>query len=274
MAWDLPHAVLSLTGYGTLVRKPAGALLLKFAQVGRHDKWRSLADMAAPGGTSKVVVFGATGLIGHGVLCECLADPGVDEVVVVGRTATGQRHPKLREVRHEDFLDLGPILDELAGVDACFWCLGVSSVGMKPRVYERVTYDYTLAAARALAVVNPNLTFVYVSGAGTDSTERGRVRWARVKGRTENAVLEMFVNGYAFRPAFVEPSPGARSKTRLYRVGVMVLSPLVPLLKRWFGGLFVTGEQLGRAMLRVARDGWPQRVLENRDVVAAGGGGR
>lgn len=217
----------------------------------------------------KVLIFGATGLIGHGVLQECLRDPGVSEVVTVGRTVTGPRHEKLHEVVHADFLDFSAVAGEFAGAAACFWCLGVSSVGMKAGDYQRISYDYTMAAARVLAEINLDLTFAYVSGAGTDSTEAGRTRWARVKGRTENAIMAMFPQGYAFRPAMVEPSSGAKSKTPLYRVGWAVMSPLVPLLRRWFPGYFVSTTQLGRAMLRVARHGYPKRILENQDIVTA-----
>lgn len=216
----------------------------------------------------KVVVFGATGLVGHGVLQECLRDPDVTEVVAVGRVPTGVSG--VRDVVHGDFLDFGPITPELAGADACFWCLGVSSVGMSPQAYERITYDYTMAAARALAAITPDLGFVYVSGAGTDSTEAGRVRWARVKGRVENEVMALFPRGYAFRPAVVEPVHGVRSKTALYRWGWRVMAPLVPALRRMFPSSFVTTAEIGRAMLLVARRGYPRRVLENRDIVAAG----
>ncbi|WP_405014618.1 epimerase [Kitasatospora sp. NBC_01539] len=217
----------------------------------------------------KAVVFGATGLIGYGVLQECLRDPEVTEVLAVGRTPTGLADPGLREAVHADFLDFAPLAGEFAGADACFWCLGVSAVGMDPADYERVTHDYTLAAARTLAEVNPDLTFVYVSGAGTDSSGRGRTRWARVKGRTENAVLALFPNGYAVRPAFVQPVHGVRSRTPLYRWAATALTPVAPVLRRLFPSVVVTTGQLGRAVLGLARHGHPgTRVLENRDLVA------
>ncbi|WP_446215983.1 NAD-dependent epimerase/dehydratase family protein [Micromonospora sp. IBHARD004] len=214
----------------------------------------------------RVVVFGATGMVGQGVLRECLLADDVESVLVVGRTGTGLRHPKLREIIHRDFTDFAPIADELAGLDACFYCLGVSAAGLNEADYTRVTYDYTLAAARTLAATSPGLTFVYVSGAGTDSSERGRARWARVKGRTENAVLALLPNGYAFRPGFIQPMHGAVSKTGWYRVLYRMTTPLYPVLRRLFPGQVTTTELVGRAMLRVAREGSPRRVLESRDL--------
>jgi uncharacterized protein YbjT (DUF2867 family) len=216
----------------------------------------------------KVIVFGATGMVGQGVLRECLLDTGVESVLVVGRTPTNVEHPKLREVLHRDFSDFSAVSDEFAGHDACFWCLGVSSVGMAPEEYERITYGYTLAAAEPVARLNPELTFVYVSGAGTDSTEQGRTRWARVKGRTENAILALPFRGYAFRPGYIQPLHGVTSKTRLYAALYRVIAPLYPVFKRVAPGYVTTTEQLGRAMLAVARDGAPSRVLASREINA------
>ena len=213
----------------------------------------------------KVVVFGATGMLGQGVLRECLLADDVEKVLVVTRTPTGVRHPKLDEVVHADFADLSAVEDRLAGYDACFYCLGVSAVGRGEADYTRITYDYTLAAARPLARLNPGLTFVYVSRAGTDP--KGRAMWARVKGRTENAVLELFPNGYAARPGVILPTHGARSKTRWYRLFYTLATPLFPVLRKAFPGAVVTTDGLGRAMLRVARGGAPSRILTNRDLV-------
>jgi uncharacterized protein YbjT (DUF2867 family) len=180
-----------------------------------------------------VLLFGATGMVGQGVLRECLLDPEVQHVQTVGRSATGIEHPKLSELLHQNLWNFAEIENLLTGFDACFFCLGVSSAGKNESDYEHVTYGIAMAAADALARVNRNLTFVYVSGAGTDSTENGRVMWARVKGKTENALLRLpFKAAYMFRPGIIEPVDGAKSKTRSYRILYMVAKPLLPLL-RW-----------------------------------------
>jgi len=218
----------------------------------------------------KVLLFGATGMVGQGVLRECLLDPGVEAVLAVGRRSTGQTHPKLREVLREDLFELSPVEGQLSGFDACFFCLGVSSVGMAEDLYERLTYALTLAVATPLARLNPGMTFVYVSGMGTDGTERGRVRWARVKGRTENALLRLpFKAAYMFRPAFIQPQHGIRSKTRLYQAVYSATAPLLPLLRRAFPRYVTTTDEIARAMITVARHGWRSPVLENRDINAA-----
>lgn len=216
----------------------------------------------------KVIVFGATGMVGQGVLRECLLDPGVESVLVVGRSPTGQHHAKLRELIHRDFADFSAVEAEFAGYDACFFCLGVSSVGMRPDEYQRITYDYTLAAARPLARLNPELTFVYVSGAGTDSSEQGRVRWARVKGRTENALLALPFHAYAFRPAYIHALHGVTSKNRLFTMLYRVISPFYPVLKRLLPGSVTTTEQVGKAMIAVARSGAPTQILASREINA------
>ncbi len=215
----------------------------------------------------RVLLFGATGMVGQGVLRECLLDPDVESVVCVGRGSTGQRHPKLREVLHSDFLDFSPIEDQLAGFDACFFCLGVSSAGMSEQDYRRITCDFTLAAARVLVKLNPNMTFIYVSGAGTDGTERGRSMWARVKGKTENELLRLpFRAAYMFRPGVIVPLHGVQSKTRLYRVLYKLLGPLLPALEGRFPRYVTTTGQIGRAMLKIAKAGWPKSVLESADI--------
>jgi len=188
---------------------------------------------------------GATGMVGQGVLRECLLDGGVERVVTVGRGVTGQRHEKLREIVHEEFLDYSGIAGELAGFDACFFCLGVSSAGMTVESYERVTYGFTMAAAELLARLNPGMTFIFVSGAGTDSSERGRIMWARVKGKTENALLRLPFKAYMFRPAVIVPLHGIRSKTRMYRMFYTVLGPLLPLLRAVAPGFVTTTERVG-----------------------------
>ena len=213
----------------------------------------------------RVLLFGATGMVGQGVLRECLLD--VDGVVGVGRGRTGQQHPKLRELSHGDFLDFSPIEDQLSGFDACFFCLGVSSAGVSEENYRRITYDFTLAAARVLVRLNPNMTFIYVSGMGTDSTEHGRSMWARVKGKTENELLRLpFRAAYMFRPGVIVPLHGILSKTPLYRLPYKLLGPLLPALQKRFPKYVTSTEQIGRAMLKVAKHGWPKRVLETFDI--------
>ena len=208
-------------------------------------------------------------MIGQGVLRECLLDPGVQLVKTVGRIATGVRHTKLREVVHKDLLNCSSIEMELSGFDACFFCLGVSSAGMTAADYEPVTYGIAMAAAETLSRLNPQMTFVYVSGAGTDSSEHGRVMWARVKGKTENALLRLpFKAAYMFRPGFIEPLHGAQSKTASYRLFYALGKPLLPVLRRVFPSYILTTEQIGRAMIEVVRHGAPKRVLESKDIGA------
>jgi len=216
-----------------------------------------------------VLIFGATGMVGQGVLRECLLDSGVQSVLSIVRSASGEQHPKLRQLVHGNLLDYRAIEADLSGFDACFFCLGVSSAGMSEDDYTRITCGYTLAAAETLARLNPQMSFVYVSGAGTDSTEQGGSMWARVKGRTENALLRLpFKGAYMFRPGMIRPLHGARSKTAAYLISYTVLGPLLPLLHRIFPQQITTTEQIGRAMLVVARQGAPKHVLEIRDIIA------
>jgi uncharacterized protein YbjT (DUF2867 family) len=217
-----------------------------------------------------VILFGATGMIGLGVLRECLLDPEVHQILSIVRTPSGQQHPKLRELVHTNFFDYSAIEPQLTGFDACFFCLGVSSAGMDEAQYTHLTHDLTLAAATTLARLNPNMTFIYVSGAGTDSTERGRIMWARVKGKTENDLLKLpFRAAYMFRPGFIQPLYGIRSKTKLYQFFYTALNPILPLLKSAFPKSIITTEELGRAMLNVAKHGYPKRILETADIVRA-----
>ena len=220
----------------------------------------------------KVLLFGATGMVGRGVLLECLRDAEVTLVVTVGRTATGERNSKLREIVHRDLLDYAGMEASLAGFDACFFCLGVSSSGMKEADYERVTYGFALAAAEMLSRVNPGMAFVFRVGPGADSSEKGRTMWARVKGRAENALLRLPLNVYVFRPAFIEPMDGIESKTPSYRVMYKIARPLFPLLRRALPNQVLTTQQIGQAMLGVARQGFAKRILGARDIRAAAHG--
>ncbi|MBF8190297.1 epimerase [Nonomuraea sp. K274] len=214
----------------------------------------------------RVILFGATGMIGQGVLRECLLDDRVTAVLTVGRAPTGIVHGKLREITHADLLDLAPIEGSLAGYDACFFCLGVSSAGMNERDYRRVTYDLTLSVARTLARLSPDSAFVYVSGAGTDAG--GRSMWARVKGETENALLALPFRAYMFRAGFVHPRHGVTSRTRLHRVAYIVIRPLYPALRLLFPSAVTTTERIGQAMITVAERGAPKRILEAADINA------
>jgi uncharacterized protein YbjT (DUF2867 family) len=220
----------------------------------------------------KVILFGASGMVGQGALRELLNDADVGAVLSIGRSATGQRHPKLKELVQDDVGDLRMLESELGKYDACLFCLGVSAVGMSESDYKRITYDLTLRVAQTLERLNPKMTFVYVSGGGTDSTERGGVMWARVKGATENALLSMpFERAYMLRPGFIRPLHGVVSKTGWYRVLYAAIGPLYPALKRLFPGQVTTTEELGRAMLLLIKRGFTERVLENRDIVALAG---
>ena len=215
----------------------------------------------------KVILFGATGMVGQGVLRECLLDPDVESVLAIVRNSSLPQHNKLREIVQHDLFDLSAIEARLSGCDACFFCLGVSAVGMKEEAYRRLTYDLTISAATVLANHNPAVTFIYVSGAGTDSTERGRIMWARVKGRTENALLQMrFKAVYLFRPAYIQPLYGARTKTAWYGTFYAVVRPFYPLLKALFPNYVTSTECVGHAMLKVTKHGFLKPVLENRDI--------
>jgi uncharacterized protein YbjT (DUF2867 family) len=215
----------------------------------------------------KVLLFGATGMIGQGVLRECLLDPRITEVRTLVRNASGATHPKLKEILHQDYFDYTAIEAQLTGLDACFFCLGVSSAGMTEEAYRRITHDLTLTAASALCRLNPTMTFSYISGAGADSSEKGRIMWARVKGQIENALLRLpFKAVYLFRPGAIRPLHGITSRTPLYRLLYRVLWPFLPLLKAISPDSLTTTEQLGRAMIHAALDGAPKAVLEMRDI--------
>jgi uncharacterized protein YbjT (DUF2867 family) len=215
----------------------------------------------------KVLIFGATGMVGQGVLRECLLAPDVERVVTLGRNPTGQSDPKLSEIVHSTLTDYTALEPELIGFDACFFCLGVASAGMSEADYRAVTYDVTIAAAETLVRLNPGMVFVYVSGTGTDSSETGRWMWARVKGATENALLRLpFKAAYMFRPGMIRPLHGIVSKTALYRAIYTVLDPVFPALQRFMPGVLTTTEQVGKAMLALARGASSKPILENADI--------
>ena len=215
----------------------------------------------------RVILFGATGMVGEGVLHVCLHDPKVESVLVVSRSSVGVIHPKLTEVIRKDFLTWSDFEDRLKGYDACFFCLGVSSIGMNEEEYTRTTYDLTMAVARILARLNPAMTFCYVSGAGTDSSEHGRSMWARVKGKTENDLSKLgFKASYAFRPGFIKPIDGLKRAYRVSRALARIYPGMTLLLRKYV----CTLEDLGRAMIFVATEGDPRRILECTDITELG----
>ena len=206
-------------------------------------------------------------MVGQGVLRECLQDSGVSLVKTIGRTATGVANPKLQEIVHKDLWNYRDIESELTKLDACFFCLGVTSAGMSEPDYERVTYAIPVAAAQTLSRLNPQMTFIYVSGAGADSSEKGRIMWARIKGKAENALQRLpFKAVYSFRPGFIQPLHGIQSRTPAYRIMYNLTGPLLPLLRRAFPGYVLTTETIGRAMLQAVRTGAPKPVLESQDI--------
>ena len=217
----------------------------------------------------RVVLFGATGMIGCGVLLECLADADVTHVLSIGRRTTDVQHAKLKQIVHDDFTDYSGIGEQLAGFDACFFCLGVSSVGMSERRYRHVTYDFTLAAAQALLARSQDLVFCYCSAAGADIGEQGRSMWARVRGKTENDLLKLpFAGAYMFRPAYVHAVKGVTTQVPWHRVAYFFARPLYPILRTLLPRHVTTGENFGRAMIRVAQHGHTSSILESGDINA------
>ncbi|CAH1057778.1 epimerase [Paenibacillus pseudetheri] len=213
----------------------------------------------------KVIIFGATGMVGQSALRECLMDDRVQEILTIGRKKTEHQHTKLRQIQLSNVAELSSIEHEITGYDACFFCLGVSSAGMKEDEYKRVTYDIALSAGTTLARLNPQMTFVYVSGSGTDSSEKGRSKWARVKGKTENDLLKLpFKDAYMFRPGVILPLYGIQSKTKVYQIFYDVMKPLYPLLKKL--NSVITSEQLGRAMIQVTINGYPRPRIESNEL--------
>lgn len=212
----------------------------------------------------KAIITGATGMVGEGVLLECLNHPDVEQVLVINRKPGGRSHPKLREIIHKDFFNLTPIESQLSGYNACFFCLGVSSVGMSQEEYKHLTYDLTMNVANLLAKQNPDMTFCYVTGAGTDSSEQGRLAWARVKGATENALMHLFKNAYMFRPGFMKAVPGQKNIKSYYKL----LAWLYPIGRAIYPAGFCTLQEVGQAMIKTVTKGYEKPILEVKDIVA------
>ncbi len=213
----------------------------------------------------RVIITGTTGMVGEGVLHMCLNNPAVDAVLIINRKASGITHPKLKEVIHSDFYDLSPIESQLTGYNACFFCLGISSVGIGKEDYYKVTYTLTMHVAETLSRLNEGMTFTYVSGAGTDSTEQGRSNWARVKGKTENDLMKLpFAHCYAFRPGFIKPIPGLKRTHSFYKY----INWLFPVGRAITPGNFCTMQELGLAMIHVVQRGYNTSVIEGRDIIA------
>ncbi|MBN8706458.1 MAG: NAD-dependent epimerase/dehydratase family protein [Bacteroidetes bacterium] len=216
----------------------------------------------------KAIITGVTGMVGEGVLHICLNHPDVESVLVISRKPCGVQHPKLKEIIHANFQDISSLKKEVTGYNACYFCSGVSSAGMKEEQYRKLTYDLTLGFAGTLAEVNPDMTFCYISGSGTDSTEKGKMMWARVKGKTENDLMKLpFRQVYAFRPGGIQPLPGMKHTYTTYKV----LAPLIPVLKFLMPGIMGTLEEIGLAMIHSVTKGYPKKVLEVKDIRALAG---
>lgn len=211
----------------------------------------------------KAIITGATGMVGEGVLLTCLDHPDVEEILIINRKPSGRSHPKLKEIIHGDFFNLDPIRSQLDGYNACFFCLGISSLGVSKEDYKHTTYDLTMNVANTLAPLNPDMTFCYVTGAGTDSSEQGRSAWARVKGATENALLRLFKNGYMFRPGFMKIVPGQKNANPYYKYFAWVY----PIGRALFPSGFCTLQEVGRAMINTVTKGYPKHILDVKDIV-------
>lgn len=216
----------------------------------------------------KVIITGATGMVGKGVLLECLNHESISQVMVIGRNALGMKHPKLKELIHEDFSDFSPVASKLSGFDGCFYCMGVSAAGLNENQYRKITYDFTMALAKILLEHNPTMTFNYVSGEGTDSSESGRMMWARVKGKTENDLLSLgFEKAFAFRPGMIIPLNGIKSRTKSYQFMYDYFMWLVKLVKAVSPNSVVTTTQIGLAMINTMLNGYHKQVLKPKDII-------
>lgn len=212
----------------------------------------------------KAIVTGATGMVGEGVLNECLQHPDVEEVLVINRKPCGVVHPKLKELIHADFFDVTSIEDHCRGYNACYFCLGVSSIGMKEPEFRHLTYDLTLHVAEVLSRLNPDITFCYISGSGTDSTEKGTSMWARVKGKTENDLMKLpFKQVFAFRPGYMQPTPGLKNTLGYYKY----LSWMYPAVRALFPNYVTTLKELGLAMINITLRGYGRQIIEVKDIV-------
>jgi hypothetical protein len=212
----------------------------------------------------RAIITGVTGMVGEGVLHECLQHPDVESILIINRRTYGLQHPKLKEIIHQDFMDLAPIREKLYGYNACYFCLGVSSIGLNEAEYSRLTYDLTMHVANTLVSKNPGMTFCYVSGSGTDSTGKGKSMWARVKGRTENDLMKLpFKKVYAFRPGFMQPTKGLKNTLKVYNY----TGWLFPVLRKTFPSFVSTLAEVGQAMIRVTLKQPEQNIMEVRDIV-------
>lgn len=215
--------------------------------------------------TLKVIITGATGMVGEGILQECLTNPEVEKILLINRKPSGYSHPKIEEIIHPDLSDISSLSEKVTGYDACYFCAGVSSVGMNEEQYTKVTYDLTLGFAKTLAALNPQMTFCYVSGTSTDSTEKGKQMWARVKGKTENDLMKLsFKAVYNFRPAFMKPTKGAKNVKGLFKV----INTLYPVFRLFSTTYFLTLEEVGKAMIKATTNGYSKPVLEVKDIAA------
>lgn len=211
----------------------------------------------------KAIILGSTGMVGEGVLHECLKHPNVESILVVNRRTCGVQHEKLKEIIHQDFHDFSPIEDQLVGYNACYFCMGVSSFGMKETDFRKISYELTMHVANILVKINPEMTFCYVSGAGTDSTERGRSMWARVKGKTENDLMKLpFKTAYMFRPGYIQPTRGMKNTYKMYKI----FSPFYPVLKTLFPKYICTLEEVGLTMIHAVLYGSDVQVLESKNI--------